>query len=349
MQASGNVAGLCNWAEAMCTYHNVAKVVEPKIEALRAAEAQLKIATREKDAALEQLVVVQTKLDAMQASCTCIVTCSIAPSFRSLALESDSRWLSLTMCPLFGMYTCGAEACRMSLWQPCARRQKGTALQVQRLAKRHPACNWPQCNRRPHCRGEIASRCLQAEFDAAMRQKQQLEDDAAATKKKMEGANALLGALAGEETRWTEQSQAFDDRIQRLTGVSRSHPPSVCGALSIFVAIYTITSVGPFTASQSCNQYPAEALSGHFVITHERLVESHTLVICDDIGDCVIASSFVSYLGPFIKEMREHLNNILIGSCQKLAIPHSKDLHLTQFLTSDREVGEWTVQVILPA
>ena len=77
MQASGNVAGLCNWAEAMCTYHNVAKVVEPKIEALRAAEAQLKIATREKDAALEQLVVVQTKLDAMQASHTCTVTSSI--------------------------------------------------------------------------------------------------------------------------------------------------------------------------------------------------------------------------------------------------------------------------------
>ena len=76
MQASGNVAGLCNWAEAMCTYHNVAKVVEPKIEALRAAETQLKIATREKDAALEQLVVVQTKLDAMQASHTCVVTCS---------------------------------------------------------------------------------------------------------------------------------------------------------------------------------------------------------------------------------------------------------------------------------
>ena len=83
MQASGNVAGLCNWAEAMCTYHNVAKVVEPKIEALRAAEAQLKIATREKDAALEQLVVVQTKLDAMQASHICNITLidTAAPSF----------------------------------------------------------------------------------------------------------------------------------------------------------------------------------------------------------------------------------------------------------------------------
>lgn len=44
-KASGNVAGLCNWAAAMCKYHNVAKVVEPKIAALRAAEAELKVCT----------------------------------------------------------------------------------------------------------------------------------------------------------------------------------------------------------------------------------------------------------------------------------------------------------------
>lgn len=42
-KASGNVAGLCNWAESMCTYHNVAKVVEPKIATLREAEAELKV------------------------------------------------------------------------------------------------------------------------------------------------------------------------------------------------------------------------------------------------------------------------------------------------------------------
>jgi hypothetical protein len=36
-------AGLCNWAAAMCKYHEVAKVVEPKIAALRAAESELKV------------------------------------------------------------------------------------------------------------------------------------------------------------------------------------------------------------------------------------------------------------------------------------------------------------------
>lgn len=45
-KASGNVAGLCNWAEAMCSYHNVAVIVEPKIQALREAESELKVANK---------------------------------------------------------------------------------------------------------------------------------------------------------------------------------------------------------------------------------------------------------------------------------------------------------------
>ena len=59
---------------------------------------------------------------------------------------------------------------------------------------------------------------LQAQFEAAMRQKKELADDAAATQARMDSANALLSALAGEEGRWTAQSQAFDTTIQRLTG-----------------------------------------------------------------------------------------------------------------------------------
>ena len=67
-KASGNVAGLCNWAAAMCTYHDVAKVVEPKIATLRGAEAELKVATKEKNAAEERMAIVQGKLDEMQVS-----------------------------------------------------------------------------------------------------------------------------------------------------------------------------------------------------------------------------------------------------------------------------------------
>lgn len=65
-KASGSVAGLCNWAEAMCQYHNVAKVVEPKIVKLRESEEELRVANKERQAAEEELAVVQAKLDEMQ-------------------------------------------------------------------------------------------------------------------------------------------------------------------------------------------------------------------------------------------------------------------------------------------
>ena len=51
-----------------------------------------------------------------------------------------------------------------------------------------------------------------------MQSKTTMEAEAAATQRRMDSANALLSALAGEEGRWTQQSQAFDSTIQRLTG-----------------------------------------------------------------------------------------------------------------------------------
>ena len=66
-KASGAAAGLCNWCLAMKTYHFVAKVVEPKIAAMRVAEADLKVAMKEKNDAEEVMAGVQAKLDEMQA------------------------------------------------------------------------------------------------------------------------------------------------------------------------------------------------------------------------------------------------------------------------------------------
>jgi hypothetical protein len=66
-KASGNVAGLCNWAEAMCRYHAVAKEVEPKIVKLRASEGELRAAQAERAAGEAELAGVQAALDAMQA------------------------------------------------------------------------------------------------------------------------------------------------------------------------------------------------------------------------------------------------------------------------------------------
>ena len=67
---------------------------------------------------------------------------------------------------------------------------------------------------------DLACCFLQAQFESAMQSKTALEADAAATQKRMDSANALLSALAGEEGRWTQQSQAFDTTIQCLTGAA---------------------------------------------------------------------------------------------------------------------------------
>ena len=63
-------------------------------------------------------------------------------------------------------------------------------------------------------------------------------------------------------------------------------------------------------------------------------------------GDCAIASSFVSYLGPFNKEFRDLLiKRDFYTGCVKLNIPVTKDLQVSKFLVDDAEVGEWTLQV----
>ena len=67
---------------------------------------------------------------------------------------------------------------------------------------------------------------VQTQFEAAMRQKKMLADDAEATQMRMDSANALLSALAGEEARWTAQSAAFASTIEKLTGVHPLLPPS---------------------------------------------------------------------------------------------------------------------------
>jgi dynein heavy chain len=74
---------------------------------------------------------------------------------------------------------------------------------------------------------------LQAMFDAQMAEKRRIEDGADALKRKMVAAGQLIGGLAGERTRWTEDSNNFSETKRRLVGD--------CAAACAFVC-YT----GPF-------------------------------------------------------------------------------------------------------
>ncbi|XP_077101314.1 dynein axonemal heavy chain 5-like [Siphateles boraxobius] len=58
----------------------------------------------------------------------------------------------------------------------------------------------------------------QAMYDAAMKEKQDLLDDAEACKKKMSNAVALIDGLGGEKVRWTESSAQFEKQIKDLVG-----------------------------------------------------------------------------------------------------------------------------------
>ncbi|KAF0689476.1 Aste57867_19083 [Aphanomyces stellatus] len=59
---------------------------------------------------------------------------------------------------------------------------------------------------------------LQRDFELQMAEKAKVEENATATRKKMEQATALIQGLAGEKKRWTEESNRFADRKLRLVG-----------------------------------------------------------------------------------------------------------------------------------
>ncbi|CAJ1081553.1 dynein axonemal heavy chain 5 isoform X1 [Xyrichtys novacula] len=59
---------------------------------------------------------------------------------------------------------------------------------------------------------------VQALYDAAMKEKQDLEDDAQACRRKMANAKALIDGLGGEKVRWTDSSAGFQTQISHLVG-----------------------------------------------------------------------------------------------------------------------------------
>ncbi|XP_035999780.1 dynein heavy chain 8, axonemal [Fundulus heteroclitus] len=59
---------------------------------------------------------------------------------------------------------------------------------------------------------------VNAKYNAAMKEKQDLSDDAQMCRNKKQTASALIDGLSGEKIRWTQQSKEFISQINRLVG-----------------------------------------------------------------------------------------------------------------------------------
>lgn len=120
---------------------------------------------------------------------------------------------------------------------------------------------------------------LQDDFEARMADKTKIEQNALATRKKMEQATALITGLAGERQRWSEDSAKFAERRANL------------------------------------------------------------------IGDCVLASAFVSYCGAFNRAFRDALlQGDFISDLKKRKIPHTKSFNLQTFLIDQGTISDWNVE-----
>ena len=69
---------------------------------------------------------------------------------------------------------------------------------------------------------------LQAMFDAQMGEKRRIEDGAMALQRKMTMASQLIGGLAGERVRWTDDSNNFSEMKRRLVGDCAASCAFVC-------------------------------------------------------------------------------------------------------------------------
>ena len=83
---------------------------------------------------------------------------------------------------------------------------------------------------------------VQAMYDAAMREKQTLLDNAEACRRKMQAASALINGLGGEKERWTAQSKEFQSQIGRCS----AYAVATCHARSQYSVLLFISTPGPF-------------------------------------------------------------------------------------------------------
>ncbi|XP_066581151.1 dynein axonemal heavy chain 2 [Prorops nasuta] len=86
-----------------------------------------------------------------------------------------------------------------------------------------------------------------------------------------------------------------------------------------------------------------EGLSGERV-RWEETVESLAEFFDCLIGDCLISTAFVSYLGPFVSNYRQELIDIWVKEVKAATLPTMPDLSVKEFLADPTNIREWNIQ-----
>ncbi|XP_050498494.1 dynein axonemal heavy chain 2 [Diabrotica virgifera virgifera] len=84
-------------------------------------------------------------------------------------------------------------------------------------------------------------------------------------------------------------------------------------------------------------------------LSGERERWSETVMVLDDQfvmlpGDCLLATAFISYLGPFLSNYREELLDLWQTESREQEIVFSADFNIIHFLTDPTTVREWNIQ-----
>ena len=62
------------------------------------------------------------------------------------------------------------------------------------------------------------------------------------------------------------------------------------------------------------------------------------------VGNCSLATSFISYCGPFNSEFRNILTgDFFVNDMRKKQIPVQANLDITKFLVDDATIGDWNM------
>ncbi|KAL5251273.1 hypothetical protein ACHWQZ_G016836 [Mnemiopsis leidyi] len=63
------------------------------------------------------------------------------------------------------------------------------------------------------------------------------------------------------------------------------------------------------------------------------------------VGDCLVASAFCSYMGPFLSDYRENLvNKVWLPEVRKLSIPCNPEFTVSSFLAKPTDVRDWNIK-----